>query len=65
MLENLWRLPTTLAAVGRLALFNPSKKSNSQGEESAKLLAVPKGATDTETDTDQIEVSRIASPLVQ
>jgi len=55
----------TLAAVERLSLFISSKKTNSQGEESAKLVAVLEGETGTRTDTDQIQASRFASPIVQ
>jgi hypothetical protein len=55
----------TLAAVERLSLFISSKKTNSQGEESAKLVAVLEGATGTRTDTDQNQASRVASPIVQ
>jgi integrase len=47
----------TLAAVERLVLFNSSM--------SAKLGAVPGGATDTKTDTDQNQVFLVASPTVQ
>lgn len=54
-----------LAAVERLTLFNSSKKGNSQGPESAKLVAVPEGATDTKTDTDQNQASRFAPLTVQ
>jgi integrase len=55
----------TRAAVERLTLFISSKKSNSQEEESAKLVAAPEGATDTRTDTDQNQASPVAFPAVQ
>ena len=56
----------TLAAVERLTLFAAlSKKDTGHGEESAKLVAVREGATDTRTDTDHSQTSRVASLMVQ
>ena len=54
-----------LAAVERLALFISSKKTNSQGEESVKLVAVSEGATGTRTGTKQNQTSRVAFSVVQ